>query len=268
VKTSSIGKALVGAALLAAALIATTSVMAGQQSQADRDRQRIAALEETQKAILQELKEIKSLLQQRPVPVPMAQGAPQPAAPPLADLTVGDAPSRGKASAKLTIIEFSDFECPFCARYTAETLGQIDRDYVSTGKVRYVFRNFPLSQIHPNAMKAAEAGECARVQGKFWEYHDRLFANQKSLGVSDLVRHATDLGLNVPAFQQCLGGQVTVKIRNDLREAAQAGMGGTPTFFIGTPTADGKVHVLRKLVGAQPYAAFKATLDELLAAAK
>jgi protein-disulfide isomerase len=106
------------------------------------------------------------------------------------------------------------------------------------------------------------------VQGKFWEYHDRLFTNPKAMAVPDLTRHATELGLNVPTFQQCLGGQVSAKIRSDLTEASQAGMGGTPTFFIGTTLPNGKVKVLRRLVGAQPFTAFQTTFDELLSTAK
>ena len=266
-KPSVLGKALVVTAALAtvAVFTVTSSVMSGQ-SQADQDRQRITALEEAQKAILQELKEIKALLQQqRPQPAAPAQ---RPAAPALSELSVAGAASRGNAAAKLTMVEFSDFECPFCARYVAQTFPQIDKDYVSTGKLRYVFKNYPIAQIHPNATKAAEAAECARVQGKFWEFHDRLFSNPRAMAVPDLTRYATELGLNVPTFQQCLGGQVSAKIRSDLSEALQTGMGGTPTFFIGTTLPDGKVKVLRRLVGAQPYTAFQATFDELLASAK
>lgn len=256
----------VAGALLAAVVLASTSATAGQ-GQTAQDRQRITALEEAQKAILQELKEIKALLQQqRPAPVP--QQAQQPPAPLVDTLAVADAATRGNAAAKLTIIEFSDFECPFCARYVRDTYKQIQKEYVDTGKVRYVFRHFPLAQIHPNATRAAEASECARVQGKFWEYHDRLFANPRALAIADLNRYGTELGLNMPAFEQCLAGQTAAKVRKDLSEAAQAGMAGTPTFFIGTSTPDGKVKVLKKMVGALPYDAFKAAFDELLATAK
>jgi protein-disulfide isomerase len=265
VKTSPIGKAARTAVLLAAVIGATTRVTHAQ-SQADQER-RLAALEETQKAILQELREIRMLLQQQLKPAPAPAPPPSPTQPPVPDLSVADAATRGNPSAKVTIIEFSDFECPFCARFQRDTFAQLNREYVDTGKVRYVFRHYPIAQIHPNATKAAEAAECARMQGKFWEYHDRLFSNPKQMAVTDLTRHATEIGLNVPSFEQCLGGQASAMIKNDLAEGSRAGMGGTPTFFIGTTTPDGKVKVLRRLVGAQQYTAFKAALDALLAAA-
>ena len=259
-----IGKALALALLVAAVAAGSTRVLG--QGQAEQDRQRITALEESQKAILQELKEIKALLQQQRPTMPVQ--AQQPQAPLVDTLSVADAATRGNAAAKLTIVEFSDYECPFCARYVRDTYDQIQKEYVDTGKVRYVFRNFPLAQIHPNATKAAEAAECAGAQGKFWPYHDRLFANPKAMSMADLNAYGTGLGLDMPTFQQCMAGQMAAKVRRDLTEAAQAGMAGTPTFFIGTTTADGKVKVLKKMVGALPYNAFKATFDELLATAK
>lgn len=181
------------------------------------------------------------------------------------DLTLAGAATKGRADAPLVILEFSDFECPFCGRFSRGAYNQIQREYVDTGKVRYVFRHLPIERIHPKAMKAAEAAQCALAQGKFWEMHDRLFANQEALAQPNLIAYAQVLGLNMPAFQQCLAGQATVRVKQDLAEGMKAGISGTPAFFIGTVTKEGKLRVLHKLVGAKPYATFKATLDPLVA---
>jgi protein-disulfide isomerase len=182
------------------------------------------------------------------------------------DLTLAGAASKGRASAPLVMLEFSDFECPFCGRYSRDTYPQVQRDYVDTGKVRYVFRHTPIERAHPQAMKAAEAAECAGGQGKFWEMHDQLFANQKALTQPSLIVHARTLGLNTTSFQQCLtSGQHGARVRADLAEGLRAGVTGTPAFFIGTVTKDGKLKVQRKLIGAKPFATIKQTLDGLLA---
>lgn len=170
----------------------------------------------------------------------------------------------GRADAKLTIVEFSDFECPFCGRFTRDTFPQLKAEYIDTGKVKYAFRNFPLARMHPRAMKAAEAGECAHLQGKFWPLHDRLFANQQALAESDLVAHAQALGVDMARFKPCLAGETVAKIRQDLDEGARGGITGTPGFFIGTTGPDGNLKVLHRIVGAQPYANFKAALDAAL----
>ncbi len=260
---------------VALALLAVVPVAARPgQAGGDQDLQkRMAALEAGQKAILKELQEIKVLLQTRPpLPAP-APGAPPANAPmpnlggpPNFDLEITGAPAKGRPDAKLVVVEFSDFECPFCGRYTRETMPQVERDYVDTGKIMYVFRHFPLERLHPLALRASEAAECANQQGKFWPMHLQLFANQKALGEADLGRSAQALGLNMPSFQQCMAVQLTspARIRQDQTEGARAGITGTPTFFIGTMTKAGKVHVLKRMVGAQPYPSFKTTLDTLL----
>ena len=148
------------------------------------------ALRKELQAMQRQLQQITSLLKARPA---QPAAAPQPPLP--AELVTDGAPFKGSPDAPLTIVEFSDFQCPFCRRHWQQTYGQLDRDYISTGKVRYVFRHFPLERIHPQALKASEATECAAAQGKFWEMHDRLFANQQALMPADLVKHAQALGL-------------------------------------------------------------------------
>jgi len=165
-------------------------------------------------------------------------------------------PAKGPANAPVTIVEFSDFQCPFCGR-VEPTIAQIEQKYGS--QVRFVFRQFPLTSIHPMAQKAAEASLCANEQGKFWEMHDAMFADQQKLEVPDLKAKAGKLGLDQAKFDQCLDtGKYVQKIKDDTKAGAVAGVNGTPAFFING----------RSLSGAQPYDALAQAIDEELAKAK
>lgn len=195
-----------------------------------------------------------------------AQPPPKQLPPPVpAELVVTGAPFKGAVDARLTIIEFSDFQCPSCARYWAQTYPQLDKEYISTGTVKYVFRHFPLERIHPQAIKAAEAAECAAAQNRFWEMRDRLFANQQALFPNDLVKYAQAVGLDEATFTACLGGQMTARVRQDMAIGTQAGVTSTPTFFVGRTLPDGKVKILMRSVGPFPFAVFKHQLDAELA---
>jgi protein-disulfide isomerase len=220
-------------------------------------QKQIDALREGQNAILKELQDIRRLLQSS------APGeAPLPAA-----VDISREPFKGLPAAKVAIIEFSDFECPFCGRYDRDTFPQIESEYVKSGKVKYVWRDLPLS-MHKNAFKAAEAAHCAGEQGKFWEMHDRFFDNQKALTPADVTGHAAAVGLDAAAFQQCLdSGRHTAGIRKDMGEAASSGITGTPSFLIGIVQPDSTVKVVRRLIGARPLEDFKQAIDEALTAA-
>jgi protein-disulfide isomerase len=162
-------------------------------------------------------------------------------------------PSRGPVDAKVTIVEFSDFECPFCSRAT-DSVKQVEKAY--EGKVRVVFRHYPLP-FHKQAQKAAEAAACADEQGKFWEMHDRLFAQQDKLSVSDLKDHARLAGLDAAKFDACLdSGRAAAIVEKDMAAGKKARVNGTPAFFVNG----------RSLSGAQPFEAFKTVIDEELAA--
>lgn len=131
--------------------------------------------------------------------------------------------------------------------------------------MRYVLRDLPLESIHRNAFKAAEATHCAGDQGKYWEMHDRLFANQQQIARPDLSKHAEALGLDVTAFNQCLDNEKhTAAIRKSIAEAQSLQVGGTPTFFVGLTDASGSKVKGTRLTGAQPYPAFKAAIERLL----
>lgn len=169
-----------------------------------------------------------------------------------------DAPTLGSKSAKVTIIEFSDFQCPFCKKFFNDTYAQIKKQYIDTGKVKIVFRHFPLS-FHVNAQKSSEAAECANRQGKFWEYHDLLFkygeADGAGLDNVSLKKYASDLGLDTNKFKTCLdNGETAEIVKKDLADGQAAGTSGTPSFYVnGT-----------QLVGAQPFTNFSAAIDAAL----
>jgi protein-disulfide isomerase len=231
-------------------------------------RREIEGLKAGQQGVQKDLQEIKSLLQNRPAAAAAAPGAPT--VPQNLVLDIAEAPVKGEKDAKLALVEFTDFQCPFCGRHVRETVPQIEKDYVETGKLKYVVQDFPLESIHKNAFKAAEAARCAQDQGKYWEMHERLFANQQALGPADLVGYAQALGLNVEGFKPCLDEDTyAAAIRKDMAEGQKAGVTGTPAFFLGVMEgADGKVKVVRNLSGAQPFSAFQAAIDSALAEQK
>ena len=170
--------------------------------------------------------------------------------------TKGD-PVIGDATAPVTIVEFSDFQCPFCARFYEQTLGQIESKYINTGKVKLVFRDFPLS-FHEEAEPAALAAECAHEQGKFWEYHDLLFENQDQLGKDNYKKWAQEAGLDLPKFTACVESKkYQDEVQEDFTEGQQYGVTGTPGFFI-----NGKL-----VSGAQPFTVFEQEIEAALAVA-
>jgi protein-disulfide isomerase len=172
--------------------------------------------------------------------------------PPRLTVEAAGDPSRGPADAPVTIVEFSDFQCPYCSR-AIDTMKKIEESYA--GKVRLVYRDYPLVQIHPNAARAAEAAACANDQGKFWAMHDLLFAHQDKLEAADLKKNAAALGLDTAAFDQCLdSGRHAEGWRKDAADAERYGVSSTPAFFING----------RLVVGAQPYEAFAQVIDDEL----
>lgn len=163
------------------------------------------------------------------------------------------------------LIEFSDFQCPFCGKYARETYQAIQRDFIDTGKIEYIFRHFPLTSIHPLAYKAAEAAQCAGEQGRFWPFYERLFANQTALEPDDLVVHADRIGLDTDRFRACLAAGMTEHLKADMDEGARLGVKSTPVFLLGTIQPDRKtIKLTRRINGAQQYATFKVELDRAL----
>ncbi len=170
-----------------------------------------------------------------------------------ADFSDDDA-VKGDADAPVTIVEWSDFECSFCTRFYSQTLPLIEQNYINTGKVKLIYRDYPLP-FHSNAQKAAEAAECAGEQDKFWEMHDMLFDKGVSGGVTAFKQFATDLELNTQAFNDCLdSGEMASEVQKDMSAGQAAGVRGTPGFLI-----NGEL-----ISGAQPYAVFEQAIEAAL----
>lgn len=249
---------VVGGALILATLGASTGFA---QSSGDMQalRKDIESLKQGQKAMQKDIGIIRDILSGKQPPLDNVS------------ISIGGSPFQGPKDAKFVIVEFSDFQCPFCGRYATQTYSQVIDDYVKTGKVKYVFRDFPLEQLHPNAAKAAEASHCAEDQGKFWDLHDRMFKNQSALDAKEMLGHATVLALDVPKFQQCLeSGKYTAKVKKDQEDGAKVNVKGTPTFFFGTvdPKDPTKIKAVSMFSGAQPYQQFKDAFDKLMSPPK
>jgi protein-disulfide isomerase len=189
-------------------------------------------------------------------PTPTANPTPSGNDAPSVDMTalIDDDSVKGDPDAPVTIVEFSDYECPFCARFYNDAYQQIKSKYIDTGKVKLVYRDFPLS-FHQNAQKAAEAAECAGEQDKYYEMHDLLFEEGVEGGVTKYKQYANRIGLNSAKFDVCLdSGAMAQEVRKDFSAGQQLGVSGTPAFFING----------QKLVGAQPFSAFEPLIEQAL----
>jgi protein-disulfide isomerase len=214
----------------------------------------------TADAILKELKEIRKVL----VKIEKQGGKAQPSRPTTAKVSTKGKQEMGSKDAPITIVEFTDYQCPYCLRFTKTTFPLLKRKYIDTGKVRWVALNMPLA-FHKDATKAAQAAHCAGEQGKFWEMREELFKNPKQLNVAFLPAHAATLSLDLPAFNACLQSKRHLDtIAKEAKDANSVRLTGTPSFIIGKTTSDvisGPV-----IIGAQPMNKFDAAINKLLAA--
>ena len=178
------------------------------------------------------------------------------------DVSVDDDPMLGNPKAKITLVEFSDFQCPFCRSLWSGAFQQIKKEYIDTGKVRFVYRDFPLS-FHPGAVPAAQGAQCANEQDKFWEMHDKIFQEQEKQGEGTVQFSAADIskwagqvpGLDMNKWNECFNSnKYQAEVAKDLEDGTAYGVSGTPTIFINGSA----------LVGAQPFSAFKAEIDKFL----
>lgn len=204
---------------------------------------------------------------------PQQQQAPAAQAPQVTKgvASIDDDPVLGDKNAPVTVIEFSDYECPFCKRHFDSTYPELVKKYIDTGKVKLVFRDFPLSFHEPMASKEAIAASCARDQGgdkKYFEFHNEIFKRTTSNGTglddAKIKTIASDLKLNMETFTTCLSDTAKAdEVKKDIADGTAAGASGTPTFLIGKSTSNGKIDG-DLVVGAQPFAAFQAVIDPLL----
>jgi protein-disulfide isomerase len=219
--------------------------------------------EEQGKAILDELTQIRQLLDQQ-----LRQaGANSPPAmlTQRAMIPLGSGPTLGREDSPITLVEFTDYQCPFCRDFHLTTFEQIKEKYIDTGKVRFISRDLPLD-IHPHAMQAAQTARCAGEQGRYWEVRHTLIVNASTLSPDLFVRFAKDLNLDTAKFQTCLQSDMQQKaVEEDMAAARAVAITGTPTFVLG-PTTNGTVDGLM-IIGAQPFEVFDSKIKELLAAA-
>ena len=240
-------------------LVPAVAMMACSQPAA-QSAQDVEALRKEVEAMRRDLDEIKSFLRE-------ATGG-RFGAPTIENsvFDIAGAPAKGSDSAPVTIVELSDYHCPFCRRHVQQTQPQIYADYVNSGKARHVFVHFPIDQLHPDAFRSHEAASCAADQGKFWELHAKLFEAPVKT-IDQLTALAQGTGLDIAAFRACLErGTHSEAVRQSVARIQQLGVNGTPMFFIGrTPADPRKFTVLKTVQGAHPYPAFKAAIDAVLA---
>ena len=207
--------------------------------------------------ILNELRQIRQLLerQQAQAPKPQEEQATR------AKLNLAGFAMLGSKEAPLTIVEFTDYQCPFCQRFHTTSFVDLKKNYIDTGKVRFYSRDLPLD-FHPNAMRAAQAARCASDQGQFWQLRDVMGANPNNLDMDSLVADATTLKMDANAFRACVESEKYKNaVQTDVMEAMKIGANGTPTFVVGKSTPDGVDGEL--VVGAQPFPMFDQKLKEL-----
>ena len=207
--------------------------------------------------ILKELRQIRQLLERQQAKAPQ----PQEEQVVKAKVNLEGFAMLGSKKAPLTIVEFTDYQCPFCQRFHTTSFVELKKNYIDTGKVRFYSRDMPLD-FHPDAMRAAEAARCASDQGQFWQLRDVMGANPNKLDMDSLVADATDLKMDVKAFRACVESEkYKSAVQTDVMEAMKIGANGTPTFVVGKSTPDGVDGEL--MVGAQPYPMFDQKLQEL-----
>jgi protein-disulfide isomerase len=250
-------------AVVATATLLMTPAWAASTKQEVQDlKSEVEALREGQAAIQKNLDEIKSLIQKG---VPAA-----PAAVAFAEqeVSIGLSPYKGAEDAPITIIEFSDFQCPFCSRHARDVMPTLITEYVDSGKLKYVMRESPIASIHPQATAASIAALCANNQGKYWDMHDKLFENQRELNPENMKAYAADIGLDTAQFDECLDSKKYEGwVNADLESSRELGVRCTPGFVLGytDPDDPDKALMTKYIKGAQPLENFKREIDELLA---
>jgi protein-disulfide isomerase len=212
--------------------------------------------------ILKELKDIYQLFERQQT---VAAVRPQAAAPVSDKVAMSVTPGwnvLGRDDAPVTIVEFADYQCPFCRKFHAETFSELKKDYIDTGKVRYVSRDLPL-EFHPNAPSAALAARCAGEQGKFWEMRELMVENAADLNPNSILKYGEDAKLEMPAFRACLDDRkYSSAIQKDMADADTLGIKGTPSFVVGR-TAKDHIDGVR-IVGAVPYTEFETVINNQL----
>lgn len=184
------------------------------------------------------------------------------------NLSIDETRIGGNRNAAVVLIEFADYQCPYCRDFAAKTMKQIERDYIDTGRIGFVFHDLPLVASHQYALKASVAAQCAAAQGKLWEMNHKLLADPMALAPADLMAGAQSLNLDMTKFRQCFDDdRSTAAVQQSVREASSLGIDGTPMFLVGVrKPGTSTIKALRMIEGGYPYEIFKATLETLIAA--
>ena len=184
-----------------------------------------------------------------------------------ASIDMTGAPFKGSATSTVALVEFSDYECPYCIRHFSQVMPEIQQAYIDTNKIRYMFRDFPIDELHPQSIRAHVAAHCAVEQGKFWEMHTRLFTKAGSHTPDELAARAREIGLNPTAFAACVAAdKYSAAIRQSTAFAISLGASGTPFFVVGTfDTKTGQLAPIKSIPGAYPFTQFQQSIDAALA---
>jgi protein-disulfide isomerase len=241
-------------------LFAATIAANGQQPPVDAAKSSsTAAHEEIEQQILNELRQIHALLEKQQHAPEQSAAAP---APQRATVSISGQ-SIGSKNAPVTLVEFTDYQCPFCKQFQTTVFDRLKKDYIDTGNVRFISRDLPLD-FHSNAMSAAVAAQCAGEQARFWQMRDALTSHSDNLAPEAINKYAGEIGLNLDRFHTCIGNDAyAAAIRQNIAEANAAGISGTPSFVIGKSSGgsvEGEV-----VVGASSYESLKKDLDDSLA---
>jgi protein-disulfide isomerase len=213
-------------------------------------------------AILNELRQIRQLLEKQQSAGTEAKAqAQQP--PQKVNMSIGNGwYSLGRDDAPLTVVEFTDYQCPFCGRFHTDTFADLRKNYIDTGKIRFVSRDLPLG-FHENALRAAEAARCAGDQGKFWEMRNALISNSIDLSQGAILKYAQALPVDMGRFRPCLEGENhKAEVQKDVADATALQISGTPTFILGKTSKGNLAGTV--IVGAQPYSAFDTAIQQML----
>jgi protein-disulfide isomerase len=249
-------------AIHGSALLAQSSNQPAAKPTSATLQAQINALREGQEKLQKDLDELKALIKERPG---RAETTAMPKPLDLITVNVTGEPFKGSALARVAILEYSDFDCSFCATYATQIYPLLDHAYVQAGKVKYFYRDMP-GKDHLNALFKARVARCAGDQDKFWEAHDLLFKDQRPFDAPSLAQFAKTLGLDAPSFNACISSDRYLDaINRSAMTAARMRIQGTPAFVIGTLSEDGNVLSATKVVmGAESFEAFRKILDDLL----
>lgn len=181
----------------------------------------------------------------------------------MAEVQFENSPSKGSIEAPVVVIEFSDFDCPFCRKFASSIMPNLDREFIETGKVQWFFKNLPLKGLHPEALRKANVGDCLKPQGRFWDFYSHVFSNPPR-SVSNLMAYAESLSKDPIAFRTCLAAGQLDQVQSDTELAQSLGLMSTPTFLIGRRQAGRSMQVLHSVSGAQPVERFREAILRLL----